>query len=148
MEVRTERRTSMGSSYSVKEQVQVLNRHDADAFAGFYTPSALLYDPQYPEPLKGREAIRKDMADFIRAFPDLTFDATTIIEQGATVAFEGTGKGTHRGPLTGPAGEIAATNRPVEMKFAAFLRVENGLIAEERRYYDLAGLMQQLGVSG
>jgi hypothetical protein len=36
----------------------------------------------------------------------------------------------------------------MEIRFAAFLRLTNqGRIAEERRYYDLAGTRQQLGVS-
>ena len=49
--------------------------------------------------------------------------------------------------MAGPAGEIPATNRPMEVRFAAFLRVtDQGLIAEERRYFDLAGMMQQLGL--
>src|SRR3989304_9730564 len=135
----------MATKFSVKEQVEALNRHDAEAFAAFYTPDALIHDPQYPEPIKGRDAIRKDIADFLAAFPDLNFTLKTAVESGDTVAFEGAGKGTHKGPMAGPAGEIPATNRPMEIRFAAFLRVpDQGLIAEERRYFDLAGLMQQL----
>jgi steroid delta-isomerase-like uncharacterized protein len=137
----------MTTKYSVKEQIEALNRHDAAAFAGFYTPDALVHDPQHPEPLKGRDAIRKDIADFIGAFPDLNFTLKTVVESGDTVAFEGAGKGTHKGPMASPAGEIPATNRPMELRFAAFLRVNGqGLIAEERRYFDMAGMMQQLGL--
>ena len=92
-------------------------------------------------------AIRKDIADFFGAFPDLNFTLRTAVESGDTVAFEGTGKGTQKGPMAGPAGEIPATNRPMEVRFAAFLRVnDQGLIAEERRYFDMAGMMQQLGI--
>ena len=137
----------MTTKYSVKEQIEALNRHDAAAFAGFYTPDALVHDPQHAEPLKGRDAIRKDIADFIGAFPDLNFTLKTVVESGDTVAFEGAGKGTHKGPMASPAGEIPATNRPMEFRFAAFLRVNGqGLIAEERRYFDMAGMMQQLGL--
>jgi steroid delta-isomerase-like uncharacterized protein len=137
----------MAAKYSVDRQVEALNRHDAEAFAGFYAPDAVVYDPQYPEPLEGRDAIRKDMADFIRAFPDISFRVTTAVERDETVAFDGVGKGTHKGPLAGPSGELAATNRPVEIRFAAFLRVtDQGLIAEERRYVDMGRMMQQLGM--
>ena len=137
----------MATKFSVKEQFEAFNRHDVDAFAAFYTPDALIHDPQYPEPLKGRDAIRRDIADFLAAFPDLNFTLKTVVESGDTVAFEGAGKGTHKGPMASPAGEIPATNRPMEFRFAAFLRVNGqGLIAEERRYFDMAGMMQQLGL--
>ena len=137
----------MATKFSVKEQVEALNRHDADAFAAFYAPDASIDDPQYPEPLKGHDAIRKDMADFMAAFPDLKFTLKTAVESGDTVAFDGVGQGTHKGPMAGPTGEIPATGRPVQIRFAAFLRVnDQGLIAEERRYFDMAGMMQQLGL--
>ena len=136
----------MANRYPIKDQVEALNRHDVDAFVGFYAPNAVVYDPQHPEPLTG-EAIRKDMADFLAAFPDLIFTLKTVIESGDAAAFEGMGKGTHKGPMAGPTGEIPATNRPMEVRFAAFLRVnDQGQIAEERRYFDMAGMMQQLGL--
>lgn len=136
----------MATTYSVKDQLEALNRHDPDAFAGFYARDAAVYDPQHPEPLRG-EAIRKDIGDFLAAFPDLTFTLKTVLESGDTIAFDGTGKGTHKGPMAGPTGEIPPTNRAVEMAFAAFLRVnDQGQITEERRYFDVASMMQQLGL--
>lgn len=138
----------MAAKYSVNHQVEALNRHDAEAFSSFYMPDALVDDPQYPEPLQGRDAIRRDIADFVKAFPDLIFTVTTVVERGETVAFEGVGRGTHKGPIAGPSGELPATNRPVKIRFAAFLRLnDQGLIAEERRYFDIAGMMQQLGAT-
>ncbi|MDZ4278364.1 MAG: ester cyclase [Dehalococcoidia bacterium] len=137
----------MAAQFSVEKQTEALNQHDPDAFAGFYRPDAVVYDPQHPEPLKGRDAIRKDIGEFLAAFPDLNFALKTVVTSGDTVAFEGAGTGTHKGPLAGPTGAIPATNRTAEIRFAAFLRVDDqGLIAEERRYFDMAGMMQQLGI--
>jgi steroid delta-isomerase-like uncharacterized protein len=139
----------MAGKFSIQDQVGALNRHDPDGFAGFYTADAVIEDPQYPEPLKGRAAIRKDIAAFVAAFPDLEFTVKSVLQDGNSVAFDGVGKGTHKGPMVGPEGEIPATNRPMQVRFAALLRVnDEGLITEERRYFDLAGLMQQLGVMG
>ena len=139
----------MAEKFSLQDQVDALNRHDPDGFAGFYTADAVVEDPQYPEPLKGRAAIRKDISDFVTAFPDLNFTVKSVLQDGDSVAFEGVGKGTHKGPMAGPAGEIPATYRPMQVRFAAFVRVnDEGLITEERRYFDLAALMQQLGVMG
>ena len=35
------------------------NKHDLDALARLYAEGAVAYDPMYPEPLRGREAIRR-----------------------------------------------------------------------------------------
>ena len=137
----------MPAKDTVKKMVDAFNRHEANAFAALFAPDAVAYDPQYPQPLKGREAIRKDIEDFFQAFPDIQFKISNIIVSGDTVAFEGSAIGTHKGPLAGPTGTVPATNRGVEIRFAAFDRVNaQDLVVEERRYFDLAGMMQQLGL--
>jgi steroid delta-isomerase-like uncharacterized protein len=131
-----------------KEFVRVTGRHDADAAAKLYSPKAVVYDPQYPEPLRGEQAIRKDFEDFFRAFPDLKFEILSELEKSATEgAAEFRFTGTHKGPLAGPQGEIAPTNKRIEMRGASFYRVgSDGKITEERRYYDLATILGQLGI--
>lgn len=125
-----------------------VSRHDLEAFAGLYSPDAVVDDPSYPEPLKGRDAVRKDMADFTTAFPDVQVKVTNSIASGSTIAAEWSMTGTHKGPLPAPGGPIEATNKPFRMKVATFERLDSqGRIAEERRYYDLAGMMDQLGVT-
>jgi predicted ester cyclase len=39
-----------------------------------------------------------------------------------------------------------ATNKRVEIKLARLMRVENGLIVEQKVIYDFTGLLVQLGV--
>lgn len=137
----------MATEELIDRHIKTFNDHDAAGWASHYAENAVVHDPQYPQPLKGREAIRKDLADFLKAFPDLQFKVTNRLVSGDRAAVEGIGTGTHRGPLEGPGGSIPATNKRAEMPFAVFLRVDgSGLIVEERRYYDLAGLAQQLGV--
>lgn len=105
-------------------------------------------DLQHPDALRGRDAIRRDIQAFLTAFPDLKFAVETVLEDDETVAFEGVATGTNSGPILSPDGEIPATNRPMNMRFAGFLRVTNqGLISSERRHYDLAGMFQQLGLT-
>jgi steroid delta-isomerase-like uncharacterized protein len=131
----------------IKEHIQAANQHDLEAFVNSYSQAATVYDPMYSEPLKGRDAIRKDEKEFIAAFPDMTFTLGEVMEGGDMVAFEVIARGTHKGPLTGPTGPIPATNRTINLPIAGFARIdEEGLIAEERRYYNVAGLMQQLGL--
>ncbi len=132
----------------VDKQRETINRHDADAFAALYAADAVVMDPTYPEPLRGREAIEKDIADFVTAFPDLEVSFGRPIADGRGHAFEITMKGTHRGPLAGPEGEVPATNKTMELPVGVFAELdEDGRIREERRYYDLSTLFGQLGLT-
>jgi steroid delta-isomerase-like uncharacterized protein len=138
----------MSASETIKKQIEAFNKHDAAAFAGLYAADAVVHDPYYEEPLRGRDAIREDMAAFFRAFPDLENTVLTTLENGRTVATEIQVFGTHKGPLALPAGEIPATGRTLRFGGAILATVNGkGEIAEERRYYDVAGQLQQLGVS-
>jgi hypothetical protein len=49
-------------------------------------------------------------------------------------------------PLALPAGEIPATSKPLRLDAATVSRVNrDGEVVEERRYFDLAGLLNQIG---
>ncbi len=131
----------------MKKEVEAFNRHDADAFAALYTSDATAYDPQYAEPLKGREAIQKDIEDFFSAFPDVQAKILSSVASGDTIAFEVEISGTHEGPLVTPNGNIPPTNRHVKIRGSRVMRFNSqGLLEECNRYYDLAGIMQQLGL--
>lgn len=133
-------------SSTLLRQLDAINQHDATAFASSYAKTAEVFDPAYPEPIRGRDAIAKDMAEFVAAFPDLQAQVGRVIENGDVTAYEMTFRATHQGALLAPTGHIPATGRRIEVVGAVFVRVgADGLIADERRYYDLAGLLYQLG---
>ena len=50
--------------------VEIINAHDAKRFAATYAADAVVHDPLYPQPLKGRDAVEQDMVELLRAFPD------------------------------------------------------------------------------
>ena len=132
---------------TVRKEVEIWNRHDVGVIGKFYTEDAVVYDPQYEQPLRGREAIERDARDFLTAFPDLTMRLSNIVSAEGNCGFEVVGSGTHRGPLAGPSGSIPPTNKRIETKGAIFIRVNaEGLITEEHRYFDLAGMAAQLGI--
>ncbi|SRR6266550_2952762 len=126
-----------------------ISKHDLDAHGKLYASDAVAYDPMYPQPLRGRDAIRKDTEIFLRAFPDMRFEALTVIEKDdRTGSAEIRLSGTHTGPLQSPTGEeIPPTKKRVELKGAVFARLnERGEIVEERRYYDVGTMLRQLGL--
>jgi hypothetical protein len=55
--------------------------------------------------------------------------------------------GTMKGPMKGPDGkEIPPTNKSFEVEFCTVARWKDGEIVEEKLFYDLLGLMKQIGV--
>ena len=133
-----------------RKLADAFSKHDLDAYTKLYAEDAVAYDPMYPEPLRGRAAIRKDAATFFRGFPDIRFEIVNTIEKddrnGADEVFL---TGTQTGPLETPMGQdLPPTNKRIELKGAGFIRLnERGEIVEERRYYDVAGVLRQLGVT-
>src|SRR5512145_1156081 len=81
--------TAMSAENLVEKHVRAFNDHDAEAWAGAYAEKATLHDPQYPAPLAGRDAIRKDIDDFFVAFPDMQFRVLSVASSGDLVAVEG-----------------------------------------------------------
>lgn len=133
------------SASALAKAVEAVNAHDAKAFAATYAADAVVHDPLYPQPLKGRDAIEQDMVELLRAFPDASFTLGPLFQDGETFAAEYTLRGTHRGPLASPGGEIPATGKSIENTGAVFSTFNaDGEVSEERRYYDVAGVLAQL----
>jgi steroid delta-isomerase-like uncharacterized protein len=131
----------------VKKWTVAFNQHDARAVAAYYAQDCVAHDPFYPEPLKGRAAIEKDAANFFRAFPDVAVEVISIFEKGDRAAGEIRLTGTNSGPLATPIGEVPATGKRMDVRGALAGRISaENLIVEDRRYYDIGTLMQQLGL--
>ncbi len=138
----------MSHSATIQKISDAFNRHDAGAFASFYAENAVVYDPQYPEPLRGREAIEKDIADFHRAFPDITSEMRTILEKGDSTAGEWKLNGTNSGPFATPEGDTPATGKKMTIGVGTFSRFDKeGKIVEEHRYFNVASIFDQLGLT-
>jgi steroid delta-isomerase-like uncharacterized protein len=134
---------------TAKKLADAYTKHDVDAVAKLYASDAVAYDPMYPEPLRGRDAIRKDAASYIRAFPDLRFEILNAIEKDdRTGAAEVRLTGTQTGPMDTPTGEqIPPTNKRTENRGGGFVKLnDRGEIIEERRYYDVGTILRQLGI--
>lgn len=129
--------------------VEAINNHNPEALASLFAADATVHDPFYPDPLRGRDAIEQDMVDFFRAFPNMkmTLVGDLLDNGGDMVAGIFRVDATHEGPLASPAGEIPATGRPLSFEGTAFTRYNaQGEAVEQRRYYDVAGQLAQLGL--
>jgi steroid delta-isomerase-like uncharacterized protein len=127
--------------------VDAFNRHDGAAFAAFYAPDAVVVDPQHSDPLTGTKAITADVDAWFGAFPDIEARIEREVVSGSDYAIAFSMRGTHKGSLLMPGGNVPATDKPIQIAVATIGRMNpNGRIVEERRYYDLAGVMTQLGL--
>jgi steroid delta-isomerase-like uncharacterized protein len=140
-----------GSTMNARERyaiaVEAFNRDDPAGFAALYAEDVIVHDPQYPEPLRGRAAVEQDATDVRRAMPDARFVLHAVLQDGVTVAVQYGLSGTHLGPLSLPDGEIAPTGKTLDLSGAVFSSVDGeGLVVEERRYYDRAGMLVQVGL--
>ena len=96
--------------------------------------------------VEGIDASTEYAMGWIRAFSDARLNVSSTFADGDTVVQEFTFEGTHDNTLSGPAGDIPATNRRLTGRGVQVLRVEDGKIAEARLYYDQVQVMTQLGL--
>ena len=119
---------------------------DATAMANLYTEDAIIITSGVE--LRGKKAFQKHMESKLRAFPDFKIEFLTVLPSGNHIVFEQLVSGTHTGPLPTPEGEeIPPTGKKVEFKVVWIGRISpEGLIEEDRTYFDSADFMRQLGL--
>jgi steroid delta-isomerase-like uncharacterized protein len=95
----------------------------------------------------GKEMIAKGFKMFDKALPDLKEEVISIIAEDVRVACEVVEVGTFTGPMELPTGVVAPTNRFYKITVAAFFLIDGqGLIMEQRTYWDTANWAQQIGI--
>ena len=96
---------------------------------------------------EGREGIRTWFDGWAKAFSDVRFVSSLVVEQDGTVAAEWIWRATHTGPLSMPGGStIPPTGNVLEFPGVTILRVRDGRIVAARDYQDQVDSMIQLGL--
>jgi steroid delta-isomerase-like uncharacterized protein len=140
----------MSADELVRRYVEATNQKNPMGFAALFAVHAVLHDPFFPEPTKGRDAIRSMQEGVLRAFPDMTWKQVgDPIDAGSRVAFVVSVEGTNDGPLAMPAGDLPPTGKAMAFESAVLWTIgPDGLIVEERSYFDATGVAAQLGLAG
>ena len=81
------------------------------------------------------------------AFPDLTGTVKNEIVSGDLITLEILWSGTHKGPLQSPKGPIPPTGKSIQVPAASWVKVRDGKYSEIRHYFDLLGMLAQLGLA-
>lgn len=132
-----------------RRYVDTFNDRDVDAWVALFAEDAVIHDPFFPEPTKGRQAIENTEQAVLRAFPDMQWrQLRPAIDVGDRVAVELAVNGVQAGPLEMPDGELPATGRAISFETGVFWLIgPDGLITEERSYFDATGVAAQLGIT-
>ena len=127
--------------------IETMKSSDPVAITNLYAPDAVMIQADVPEPVRGREALLAYYKGMYKAMPDFKTYPSVVALSADTIVFEVTGEGTFTAPLATPEGEVPPTGKKVSFKAAFFAKISpDGLIAEDRTYFDNLAFMKQLGV--
>jgi steroid delta-isomerase-like uncharacterized protein len=97
--------------------------------------------------VQGVEQVTALWQGWATALPDSKATFHNAVVSGDTVLLEVTWSGTHTGPLQTANGPLAATGKRIELRACQVFQVAAGKAQSMRQYFDMATLMQQLGVT-
>lgn len=141
------RRASDDAAKIVREMFDAFNERDLERAVKNVAPEAQFFSIPEGSSYAGPNGMQAYYEHWIRAFPDGVVAITNLVAGADMVAIEYTGRGTHRGPLPTATGEVAATNRPVELYLCDVLQFRDGLLIRGRTYFDSLSLWRQLGLA-
>jgi steroid delta-isomerase-like uncharacterized protein len=127
----------------LRRHLAVENEHDMDATLATLYPDCLFEDPMRGLVYRGREGAREYYALWWKAFDLKVVSERRHIAMDGNIISEARYQGVHRDSFMGES----PTGARIDFPLAVFLTFREGLLAGERFYYDLGGLLEQLRVS-
>lgn len=125
------------------------NSQDWDTFEERHAENVAVFWPGQPNPTRGVKNHKTESIEFFKAFPDnhIANNPYKILfsknNHTCSVAdFTGTFKGAMKG-LDGKM--VQPTNKTFKTEFCTVATWKDGKITEERLFYDLVGVMMQIG---
>jgi steroid delta-isomerase-like uncharacterized protein len=135
-------------STATKREKLVRKHVDAENAADYETALATFQHPRYEyvatdEVHDGAEEVMAHWRELDRAFPDQDIEIVRLHSSDDAVLMEAIARGTHTGPFRG----LPPTGRRFEQQFLAIFVFEDDALVCERVYYDVATVLQQLGIA-
>jgi len=127
------------------------NSQDWDTFNKRHHEEVAVYWPGQPDPTKGQHAHQEEAEQFFKTFPDNRVGNRpyqVLFGEGDWTCSISIFTGTMTGPMPGPDGkDIQPTNKKFEVEFCTVAHWnDKGEIVQEKLFYDLLGLMKQIGL--
>ena len=126
------------------------NGKDLQTFRKYHTKDCIVRWPNQP-PTHGVDAHEQEAIAFFKTFPDqhlVNNPYKIMLSQGEWTCTVADFTGTMTGPMKMPGGTvIQPTNKSFHIDFCTVARWnEQGQIVEENLFYDLMGMLKQIGV--
>jgi predicted ester cyclase len=126
------------------------NAQDWETFEQRHAAETAVYWPGQPEPTRGVHNHRAESIEFFKTFPDnhlVNRPYKIFFAQGDYTCSVAEFTGTMQGPMKGADGKmVPPTNKRFTLEFCTVAKWDNGKIVEERLFYDLVGLLRQIGL--
>jgi steroid delta-isomerase-like uncharacterized protein len=126
---------------SMQALIDGWNSRQGSKVAAAFTPDGVRVEFAKPGArLEGREAIAQQAQAYMTAVPDCVLDVRGLEEGESTAVLEWTYRGNHTGDIP----DLPASGREISLPGVSVYRLRDGLIEEERVYWDAAtffGLM-------
>lgn len=135
----------MSSTDVARENVEAFNAADWDRFRATLTADSVYDEMATQRHLEGQDAIIDANRGWKEAFPDAHGTVERAVASNGTVTLEITWEGTQTGPLHMPGGDIPPSSRHVVVKAVEVFEMEGEKIRESHHYFDMMGLLQQVG---
>ena len=134
----------MAPEKALPERLQAAwNKRNSDDFATLFAPNGVRHEWALPGArLVGREAISTHVRAYMDAVPDCALNIRSIVACDDRIVVEWTFLGTHTGDLPG----LPAAGEAVALPGVSVCEVQEGLLLEERVYWDAATLLAGAGV--
>ena len=130
-----------GTVTRYRAALEALGRQDIDAMASAYDEGVIAVDHAQQRTLQGLDEFRGWCEEWLAAFPDSRIADLECHGAGDWTIARFAGTGTNHGPM----GPMPPTDRPMRAELCAVARWRDGRIVEEHVYYDLYGVLAQLG---
>jgi ketosteroid isomerase-like protein len=125
------------------------NSQDWDTFEERHAENVAVFWPGQPNPTRGVRNHQAESIEFFKAFPDnhiVNNPYKILFVNGDYTCSVADFTGTFKGPMKGLDGQIIQpTNRKFQIEFCTVAKWKDGKITEERLFYDLIGVMTQIG---
>lgn len=128
------------------------NSQDWKVFRKRHAENTAVYWPGQPNPTSGRDNHEAEAKEFFKTFPDnhlINNPYKILFGQGDMTCTVADFSGTMKGQMKGADGKvIPPTNKKFHVEFCTVAHwSKDGEILEERLFYDLVGLMKQIGLA-
>jgi hypothetical protein len=144
----------------VKENLELMKTLDDAWNAGPESPlwetfrkrhreNVAVYWPNQPEPTRGRHNHDVEAVEFFKNFDNRLVNNPykIAIGQGDHTCTVADWTVTLKKPMKGADGKIVQPGKTAKLEFCTVATWKNGEIVEERLFYDVVGMMKQLGLS-